>query len=471
MKFLRQNIYFLLFCLLTSWIYRPVYAQNSSENSILMNIERITIASNEPLIISITFPSSFKKEFKVAQNLIFPDIPDLIKGQTSYSDEKELKISQWYWPRRPGTYAIPPIKFTIRDYEVSLLAKNLTVKSNKSSFSYTPTVVDEPWQEQQPDLELLFSYPQSAVYERELFELELSLLVPVNNQVEWTFIDVQEQIQNINKQIGATGLLVQSEFNKDIPIDTFEKNRIKFYKYTIYKGLALSIDTTQTKIPSLSFHYVCYQIQTEEKGLFNKKVQVNRKAVVKELRSKVASLSLQPLPEHNLRNEMAVGSFHVKASSIPVQQRTKGFNFSFDIEGPKYLISIHEPWIINSIPGLHISLSKRTVQPSNTGQRTHFEYFIHSDSPKSFNMKNSIFWVYFDPVKHSYDTLAVDQPITMTTEVDDNEPIVGEDSFLQLLYKASNTEYSLEKDESLNKFANIIIFLLFLAISVLIFKR
>jgi len=59
----------------------------------------------------------------------------------------------------------------------------------------------------------------------------------------------------------------------------------------------------------------------------------------------------------------------------------------------------------------------------------------------------------------------------MTTEVNDNEEIVGEDSFLQLLYKASNTEYSLEKDESLNRFANLIIFLLFLAISVLIFKR
>ncbi|MDB5256040.1 MAG: hypothetical protein JWM14_735, partial [Chitinophagaceae bacterium] len=234
---------------------------------------------------------------------------------------------------------------------------------------------------------------------------------------------------------------------------------------------SLSIDTTKTKIPSLSFHYLCYETQTEEKGLFNKKVQVNRKAVIKELRSKAAVLTLQALPEHVLRNEMAVGSFHIKPSPIAIQQRTKGFNFSFDIEGPKYLISIHEPWIYNSIPGLHLSLSKRTVQNTATGQRTHFEYFIHSDSPKTFNIKNSIFWVYFDPSKHRYDTLAVDQPIVLTTEVSDNEEIVGEDSFLQLLYKASNTEYSLEKDESLNRFANLIIFLLFLALSVLIFKR
>ena len=436
-----------------------------------MGIEHQTIASNEPFIISISFPSSFKKEFKVAQNLIFPDIPDLIKGQTTYLDEKELKISQWYWPQHPGIYAIPPIKFTIRDYDVSMTQKNLTVKSVKSSFSYTATTLDKPWEEHQPDMELLFTYPKTALYERELFELELSLLVPVNNQVEWTFVNVQEQIQNINKQIGATGLLVQSEFNKNIPIDTIEKNKVKFYKYTIYKGQSLSIDTAKTKIPSLSFQYVCYQTQTEEKGLFNKKIQVNRKAVIKELRSKAFSLTLQPLPEHPLQNEMAAGAFTLKSHPIQYHQRTKGFNFSFDIDGPKYLISIHEPWIYNSIPGLHISLSKRTVQNTASGQRTRFEYFIHSDSPKTFNIKNSIFWVYFDPAKHCYDTLSVDQPITMTTEVDDNEPIVGEDSFLQLLYKASNTEYSLEKDESLNKFANIIIFLLFLAISVLIFKR
>ncbi|MDB5257095.1 MAG: hypothetical protein JWM14_1790, partial [Chitinophagaceae bacterium] len=230
MKFLRQNIFFLFFCLLIYSYSSGIYAQNNGENSILMNIEHNNIAANEPFIIAITFPASFKKEFKVAQNLIFPDIPDLIKGQTTYSDEKELKISQWYWPRKPGNYVIPPIKFTIRDYEVSMPQKNLTVKSSKSSFTYSPSVSDEPWQEHQPDLELLFTYPKTALYERELFEFELSLLVPVNNQAEWTFIDVQEQIQNINKQIGATGLLVQSEFNKDLPFDTLERNKVKFYK-------------------------------------------------------------------------------------------------------------------------------------------------------------------------------------------------------------------------------------------------
>lgn len=436
-----------------------------------MNIERNHIASNEPLIIYITFPSSFKKEFKAAQNIIFPDIPELIKGQTTYSDEKELKITQWYWPRRSGNFVIPAIKFTIRDYDVAMIQKNLTVKPEKSAFTYTPSVSEEPWEEHEPDLELLFTYPRTSIYERELFELELSLLVPVNNQVEWTFIDLQEQIQNINKQIGATGLLVQSEFNKDLPFDTLEKNNVKFYKYTIYKGKSFSIDTTKAKIPSLSFHYVSYKTQTEEKGLFNKKVQVNRKAEIKELHSKAVTLSLQPLPEHPLRNKMAVGSFHIKPSPLAVQQRTKGFNFTFDIVGPHYLIPIHEPWISNTIPGLYISLSKRTLQNTPTGQSTHFEYFIHSDSPKTLNIKNSIFWVYFDPIKHRYDTLSVDQPITMINEVSDNEEIVGEDSFLQLLYQASNTEYSLEKDESLNRFANLIIFLLFLSISILIFKR
>jgi len=471
LKILRQNIFFAIFCLFICWINPSVYAQNNAENSISMGIERNAIFLNEPFIITITFPSSFKKEYKVAQNLIFPDIPDLIKGQTAYADEKEFKISQWYWPRKPGAYAIPPIKFTIRDYEVSMPQKNLTVKPGKSAFTYSPSVADEPWEEHQPDLELLLTYPKTTLYERELFEIELSLLVPVNNQIEWTFIDVQEQIQNINKQIGATGLLVQSEFNKNIPFDTLEKNRINYYKYTIYKGQGLSIDTTKTKIPALAFQYVCYQTQTEEKGLLNKKVQVNRKPVVKELRSKAVLLTLQSLPEHPLRNEIAVGTFHVRSTPVAMQQRTKGFNFSFDIEGPKYLISIHEPWINNSIPGLHISLLKRNVQNTASGQRTHFEYFIHSDSPKKLNIENSIFWVYYDPVKLQYDTLAVDQPINMTTEVSDNEPIVGEDSFLQLLYKASNTEYSLEKDESLNRFANLIIFLLFLAISVLIFKR
>ncbi|MDB5274643.1 MAG: hypothetical protein JWO58_3010 [Chitinophagaceae bacterium] len=472
LNFPRQNIWFASLCILIGWFSAiSSYGQNTSENSISMGIEQSSIASNEPFIIYLSFPSSFKKEFKAAQNLIFPDIPDLVKGQTTYQDDKELKVAQWYWPRKPGSYTIPPIKFTIRDYEVTMPSKNLSVKANKSSFSYTPPSVENGWQEHNPDIELLFSYPKTPVYERELFQLELSLLVPVNNQSEWTFIDVQEQIQHLNKQIGATGLLIQTEFNKNIPFDTLEKDHIKFYKYTIYKGQSLSIDTTKTKIPPLSFRYVCYQTLTEEKGLFNKKIQTNRKAVIKELSTKAVTLSLQPLPEHPLSNEVAVGTFHLKPLPVKYQQRTKGFNFSFEIEGPKYLISIHEPWISSSVPGLHISLSKRTVQNTVNGQKTKFEYFIHADSPKNINIKNCILWVYFNPLKRNYDTLSVDQPVMMTTEVNNNEEIVGEDSFLQLLYKASNTEYSLEKDESLNRFANLIIFLLFLAISVLIFKR
>jgi hypothetical protein len=182
-------------------------------------------------------------------------------------------------------------------------------------------------------------------------------------------------------------------------------------------------------------------------------------------------LTLQSLPDHPLRNDLAVGAFRIQSLAIADQQRTKGFNFSFDIAGPKYLISIHDPWINNTIPGFHISLSKRTVQNTTTGQLTHFEYFIHSDSPKTLNLKSIVYWVYFDPQKRRYDTLSVNQPITMSTETNGHEEVVGEDSFLQLLYKASNTEYSLEKDESLNRFANIIIFLLFLILSVLIFKR
>ena len=437
----------------------------------MLSIESKNIALNEPFIVHITFPVSFKKEYKAAQSIIFPDIPDMEKGKTVYDDDKEFKISQWYWPRKSGKYTCPTMMFKIRDYDVSMQAKTITVKPSKSHFSTIEPKLDEPWIESSPKIELLWLYPKIEVYERQLFDLELSVLVPIDNRVEWNFVDIKEQVQDITKKIGATGLLIHAETDSQIPLDTFERGAVKFYKYTIYKGHAVSVDTSILKMPSLNFHYLSYKTQYEKKGWSNNLSLVNRVAVYKEVSTKPIVLNFKSLPPHPLSNEVAVGNFTVHSNRLQKQQPTKGFNLAFDIKGLYYPLPLHEPWAIQKLPGLHVYLSKQVVTTIRNNQTTRFHYFINSDMPKSINLKNSLIWVFFNPNKHQYDTLSIDQTLSMITSVTDEKNLDAEGSFEQMLYKASNTVYSLEKDESLNKFANFIIFILFIAISVLIFKR
>lgn len=447
------------------------HAQNKSENSILISIESKTIALNEPLVVHIDFPSTFKKEFKAAQAIIFPDIPDMEKGQTLYESDKELKISQWYWPRKSGTYTTPEMNFNIRDYDVSMRKTNITVKASKSNFSYTTWKADEAWEEHNPDIELLWLYPKTKPYERELFDLELSVLVPKNNRAEWNFVDIKEQIQDISKKIGATGLLVQAETDTQIPMDSFEREHTTFYKYTIYKAKAIAVDTNVLKLPSIPFHYIAYKTQHEKKGWGNNLSLIKRIAVNKELSTKPVSLRFKALPPHPLKNDVAVGNFNLRTNRLKRQQSTKGFDCSFEITGPRYPMALHEPWSVQTIPGLHVYLSKQDVNTKENTQTTRFHYFIHSDNPKTINLKNSLVWVFFNPSIGQYDSLSVNQTLVLNTSVEDHQGLGQENSFEQMLYKASNTLYSLEKDESLNRFANFIIFILFLAISVLIFKR
>jgi hypothetical protein len=465
---------FLLFLSITGCFFnlKNAFGQQKSENSILLYVETTTIALNEPLILHISFPSTFKKEYKSAQTIIFPDIPDMEKGNTVYEDDKELKISQWYWPRKSGTYITPKISFNIRDYEVSLRKTTVVVKTTKSNFSVEKQAFDLPWEESVPDLELLWLYPKNATYERQQFELELSLLVPVDNREEWNFIDIKEQIQDLTKKIGSTGLLIQSYSNSEIPIDSFEKDHIKFYKYTIYKAEAISVDTNLLKLPPLTFHYLTYKTQRVSTGLFNSLALINRVAITKELSTRNTTLNFKSLPPHPLKNDVAVGTFSVQTNKIKYKQRTTGFNFNFDITGNKYPLPLHQPWATQAIPGLHIHLKNQTTtEVDKNYQKTSFNYFIYSDSPKSINIKNSLQWIYFNPNLHQYDTLLVNQEVDMKTSVDEDQGANSEDSFEQMMYKASNTPDSLEKDESLNRFVNLIIIILFLAISVLIFKR
>jgi len=468
---------FLLYCLYiltTLSIFAlglPLFAQNKAENSILISFEAKSIALNEPLILHISFPSSFKKEYKAAQSIIFPDIPDMEKGQTLYHDDKEFKISQWYWPRKSGTYTTPPINFKIKDYDVSMRKTAITVKTTKSNFTYTDPKLDEPWVENTPKLELLWLYPKTERYERELFELELSLLVTKDNRAEWNFVDLKEQVQDLTKKIGATGLLIQSSSNAEIPIDSFEKEHVKYYKYTIYKGEAISVDTSLLKMPSLNFHYIAYKTQHDKKGWSNSLSLINRIAVNKELSTKPVVIRFKALPPHPLKNQVAVGNFALRTNRLKKQQSTKGFNLSFEITGLPYPMPLHEPWVVQNIPGLHVYFSKQNSNTTARRQSTQFHYFIHADAPKSIHLKNSLVWVYFNPNTKKYDSLYTNQTIDLSPTVKDVQETNAEGSFEQMLYKASNTVYSLEKDESLNRFANLIIFILFLAISVLIFKR
>ena len=448
------------------------FSQNKSESSIILSVETTTISLNEPLIINLSFPSNFKKEYKAAQSIIFPDIPDMEKGQTLYESEKQLKISQWYWPRKSGVFSTPQINFKIRDYEVSRRKTIITVKASKSNFTYEKPNLDLPWVESDPALELLWMYPKTPLFERQQFNLELSLLVPVNNREEWNFVDIKEQIQDLTKKIGATGLLIHTQLNSEIPLDSFEKDQTKYYKYTIYKGTALSLDTALLKIPPLNFHYITYKTQTVTSGiLFSHLSKVNRVAVNKELTTRAVTLNFKPLPEHPLKNEVAVGIFSLHASNLKQNQRTTGFNFNFEISGPIYPLPLHQPWQSHTIPGLHIHMKNQSVSQTEENQRTSFNYFMYSDTPKSLNLKGSLLWVYFNLNKNDYDTLFINQEIEMKNAVDEDKETNSEDSFEQMMHKASNTPYSLEKDESLNRFANLIIFILFLAISVLIFKR
>jgi hypothetical protein len=140
----------------------------------------------------------------------------------------------------------------------------------------------------------------------------------------------------------------------------------------------------------------------------SKAVNVVRK-VIKTFYSNKTKIAVRQLPEHPLRDQVAVGRYSLKEHlSSELVYPGESVRYMFKIEGVGNIAAIPAPSIQTSssfdiYPPEENQIIKRSYQ-NVAGEKT-FDYFVVPRKDGEFPFGRYFQWVYFDLSKAKYDTL------------------------------------------------------------------
>ena len=383
------------------------YSQElSDEYTIEMGSKNLSVA--EPLVISVIL-----RDIENRVPITFPEIKGLEKQSKSAIsaintvDGKKVvvqTISQQYYARKPGKYSIP--LFTI-------LVNGIRIKSEETVVTFNPVGVAEnellnaeneslipELDQDNRDIFLSVQSDKGSVFVREGFSLRVSLFVAENAPIDMEFYQFNSQLQAILKKLRPLAC-----WEENVGLEEIVKRQVKiggrnYTEYNMYQAQLFPLTLQDIVLPSVTLEML---------------VTANRSAldegakVVRSFSSKMLKVRVKPLPPHPNRDQVSVGQYSLtERLSASMIYPGESIRYLFKIEGKGNIAAITEPEILtNSAFDFYppdVSQLKRVGGRSVTGERA-FDYFVVPRQDGKFPLARYFQWIYFDPVKETYDTL------------------------------------------------------------------
>jgi hypothetical protein len=364
------------------------------------------LSLEEPLLISVVL-----RDAENRPSVIFPEIKNLEKrsksatSSVSVVDGKKVviqTITQEYYASRAGSYVIPPFLLTVNGQR--LHADETVVVFSAGTDDEDPVAAETPnlendFEPNREDIFLSVQTDKKQVFIREGFALRISLYIAENTPVEMEFYRFNEQLQAILKAVKPTTC-----WEENVGIEEIIKRKVtirgrKYTEYNMYQARLFPITTEDIQFPSVKL-----EMLVKDNGVVNVD-----KSVIKAFRSKANSVRVEQLPDHPLRDQVAVGQYSLNEKlSAELVYPGESVRYMFKIEGVGNIAAIPAPTMqpISSFdiyPPEVSQVIKRSNQ-SVVGEKT-FDYFVVPRQDGSFPLGRYFQWVYFDLSKARYDTL------------------------------------------------------------------
>ena len=446
------------------------------------------IGVNQSFTISIVAQNGSIKSYDQ-----FPDIPGLRKRGTSSSSSTQIingrvssshSIIMTYTPEKQGQIKIPDFSITVNDEKVSARGKILTVgpavqQRSSDPFNHDP-FEDFFGRSQQPqefvdvkdDAFLALTTSKKEVYIGEGFTANLAFYVAVANRAPLQFYDLGRQLGEILKQVKPQNCW-EENFNIEkingVPV---EINGKMYTQYKIYQGEFYPLNTEDIKFPKIGLEMIKYQV-AKNPSFFGQ----NRKEGYKTFYSKPTTVRVKELPEHPLKEQVAVGHFQLREKIDKTELRTgQSFTYEFNIFGEGNIAAVQSP----SIPEEgeiefykpNIDQSIRRSNNMVTGAKS-FSYYGIPNEPGEYNLNDYFEWIFFNTQKDNYDTLKSNVTISVTGESKKNETIIANDlgQFYDLIDVEDNTLIAKSDWSRVKMVANAFILLILAASAYVVFKK
>lgn len=437
------------------------------------------LAENQAWTITVTIQNDRLKSYDN-----FPDIVGFRKRGTSTQSQTSIVNGQMsssqsvimtYLPGGQGTVTVASFKMKVNDQVISVSGKKVkvgppvqarTADPFRSFFDRDPASDffgrsgETEFVDVKDDALLALSTNKDEVYTGEGFTATLSFLVSENNRAAMQFYELGKQLSEILKKIKPANCWEENFNIENIEGEPIEINGKGYTQYKIYQATFYPLNNEPVKFPSVGLEMIKFKM-AKNPSFFGQ----NRKEDYKTFYSKPKAVRVKELPPHPLRDAVAVGNYKLEESLATDKPSTgQSVGYEFNIYGEGNISGVEKP----DVPrdgnfDIYEPNVKQNVNRDNgrvTGSKS-FSYFIIPKEPGTYPMKDYFQWVFFNPVKKRYDTLASRQVLTVSGESQKNNVIESNDTgtFYERMNSVDNILHSNTQNDWMKTGINVLIVL------------
>jgi len=405
---------------------------------------------------------------------------NIINGQISSSQS----IIMSYVPLKQGTFSVPDFTMKVNDKPIRVSGKRVKVGPPvqqsqdpfRSFFDRGPDDFfgrgDTEFVDVREDAFLALATSKDEVYTGEGFNATLSFYVSEDNRAPLQFYELGRQLSEILKKLKPTNCWEENFNIENIEGESVTLGTKEYTRYKIYQATYYPLNAEPIEFPGVSLEMIKYKV-ARNPSFFGQ----NRKEDFKTFYSKAKTVTVRELPEHPLKDIVAVGNYKLSEMMPSTSVETgKSVSYVFNIFGEGNISAIQKPVVSNDAnfefyePNVRMDIKRENARVTGTKS---FNYFLIPKEPGRYQLKDYFQWVFFNPDERKYDTLQSKLTVYVTGESTKNEVIQANDdgSFYDKIQTADNG-LTLIREASWQQTAfGIFIFLVLASSAYLVFRK
>jgi hypothetical protein len=313
---------------------------------------------------------------------------------------------------------------------------------------------------------------KSEVYMGEGFNTSLAFYVSEQNRADLEFYDMSKQLTDILKKIRPANCWEENFNVENIKREQVTINNKRYQKYLIYQATFFPLNTEAVQFPSVGLKLIKYRM-AKNPSFFGPTRQEDFKTFF----TNSKTIAVKELPEHPLRNEVAVGEYQLVEEISGEQLQTgESFSYNFKIQGKGNINAIGNLNLPETDKfDLYPPTIRKTVNRRNggvTGNHS-FGFYAIPNEPGVYDLGDYFNWTYFNPRTEEYEVLQSNITVQVSGESKKNETILATDlgSFYDIIDLQDNQLKSRHQYEYLKIFANIFILVMLVLTAIFIFRK
>ncbi len=457
--------------------------------SIKVNVGADEIALNEPFTITVVVENDKLKNLSG-----FPEINGFIKRGTSSSTSTQFingqvsstqSITQNYVAQKEGRFRLPTFTINVNGEDIRVAGKPIVVGPARQRRRQVDPFARDPWEELfgrrkgneefidvRADAFFALSTDKSEVYVGEGFNTSLAFYVSERNRADLEFYDTSKQLTDILKRIRPANCWEENFNVENIKREQVTINNKRYQKYLIYQATFYPLNTEPVEFPAVGLKLIKYKM-AKNPSFFGP----SRQEDFKTFYTKAKSVRVKDLPDHPLKDQVAVGEYRLTEQISGEELQTgESFSYNFKVQGRGNINAIENPNLPATenfdfyTPNIQQNVHRRNGEV--TGSRS-FGYYAIPNEPGEYDLGDFFNWTFFNPVSEQYQTLRSELKVSVKGESKKNETILATDlgSFYDIIDLQDNQLQSRHRFQYLKIFANIFILVMLVLTAVFIFRK